>query len=253
MPEFLTTREIAELLRIKERKVYDLAASGTIPSHQSDGQIALSARGDQSVAGPGVFGAGFPRRTTSRPTVFLGSHDPLLEWALRQSGCGIATWFDGSDDGLSRFEQREGIATGLHLYDAGTDRWNVPAVASRFASTGSVLLSWAVRERGLIVSEQKSKSIQKLSDLKACRFTPRQHGAGAQNLFLHLAQQESLDIDSMNLAEPALTEVDAAMAVLEGDAEAAFGLATLATQYKLPFVPLVRERFDSAHRSARLV
>ena len=29
--EFLTTREIADLLRIKERKVYELASGGEIP------------------------------------------------------------------------------------------------------------------------------------------------------------------------------------------------------------------------------
>ena len=30
-PAFLTTREVADLLRVKERKVYELAASGDIP------------------------------------------------------------------------------------------------------------------------------------------------------------------------------------------------------------------------------
>jgi len=29
--EYLTTKELAQLLRIKERKVYDLAASGELP------------------------------------------------------------------------------------------------------------------------------------------------------------------------------------------------------------------------------
>jgi excisionase family DNA binding protein len=31
LTEYLTTRELAELLRIKERKVYDLVASGAVP------------------------------------------------------------------------------------------------------------------------------------------------------------------------------------------------------------------------------
>ena len=30
-PEFFTVRELADLLRLKERKVYDLAASGAVP------------------------------------------------------------------------------------------------------------------------------------------------------------------------------------------------------------------------------
>lgn len=250
MPEFLTTREVADLLRIKERKVYDLAASGSIPHTKAMGKLlfprdAINQWLAQASAGQEASPA------TARPSVFLGSHDPLLDWALRQSGCGIATWFDGSDDGLARFNSHEGIATGLHLYDAGSDTWNVSAVADRFAKTASVLVSWSLRDRGLIVSEQKKDSIRKLTDLDGCRFTPRQPGSGAQNLFVHLARQQNLDLQSLKIGEPALTEVDAATAVLEGDADAAFGLATLAAQYKLPFVPIVQERFDLLiHRQA---
>ena len=37
---------------------------------------------------------------------------------------------------------------------------------------------------------------------------------------------------------------DAALAVFEGKADVAFGLAALAAQFRLHFVPVVRERFD---------
>ena len=39
MTEYLTTRELADLLRIKERKVYDLAASGEIPCTRATGKL----------------------------------------------------------------------------------------------------------------------------------------------------------------------------------------------------------------------
>ena len=39
MTEYLTTRELAELLRIKERKVYDLAASGKVPCSRATGRL----------------------------------------------------------------------------------------------------------------------------------------------------------------------------------------------------------------------
>ena len=38
-PEFLTTRELAELQRIKERKVYELAASGDVPVSRATGKL----------------------------------------------------------------------------------------------------------------------------------------------------------------------------------------------------------------------
>jgi molybdate-binding protein len=44
--------------------------------------------------------------------------------------------------------------------------------------------------------------------------------------------------------DTARTEAEAALAVLEGKADAAFGLRAMAQQLRLGFLPLVRERFD---------
>ncbi len=118
--EFLTTKELAALLRIKERKVYDLAASGAVPCNRATGKLLfpraeIEAWLRQSASHPPqVPPAG---ATEERPPVVLGSHDPLLEWALRQSGSELATYFDGSLDGLERFANGEGVAAGLHLYE----------------------------------------------------------------------------------------------------------------------------------------
>jgi excisionase family DNA binding protein len=42
MLKYLTTKELAELLRIKERKVYDLAASGAVPCSKAMGKLLFS-------------------------------------------------------------------------------------------------------------------------------------------------------------------------------------------------------------------
>ena len=42
----------------------------------------------------------------------------------------------------------------------------------------------------------------------------------------------------------ARSESDAALAVLEGDADVAFGLRGLAEQYRLGFIPVMNERVD---------
>ena len=58
-----------------------------------------------------------------------------------------------------------------------------------------------------------------------------------------------LGANDLTVLPPARSEQDAAMAVLEGQADAAFGLECLARLYRLDFVPVVRERFDLAvHR-----
>jgi len=243
MAEYLTTKELAELLRIKERKVYDLAASGEVPCSRAMGKLLFPRA---------AVNAWLARRSSGLegltpaplPSVFLGSHDPLLDWALRQSQCGVATYFDGSLDGITRFARGEGIATGLHIYDAGQDDWNTPIVRERCGTLPAVLVEWAKRQRGLIFGDKLKTPVTSLADLKGRRFVPRQAEAGAHSLLLHVLERAGLTSGDLDLLPPVRTEVDAALAVLEGKAEATFGLAALAAQYRLPFLPVMEERFD---------
>jgi len=241
--EYLTTRELAELLRIKERKVYDLAATGDVPCSRATGKLLFPrAAVDAWLASKS---AGLQSdASVERPNVFLGSHDPLLDWGLRESGAGLATFFDGSIDGLDRFAKAEGIATGLHLYDPETDSWNEPTVRSRCANAPVVLVEFAWRERGLIVAPDSKSNIRSVHELKGRRIVPRQAGAGSQTLLEHLLAGEALSSSEIRFIAPARTETDAALAVLEGKADAAFGLLGVARQCRLTFVPVMRERFD---------
>ncbi|MCG6872997.1 MAG: helix-turn-helix transcriptional regulator [Gammaproteobacteria bacterium] len=243
MPEYLTTRELAELLRIKERKVYDLASSGELPCSRAMGKLLFPREAVHAWLARG--GSGLPSFATApRPAVLLGSHDPLLDWALRESQCGIATYLDGSADGVERFRQGEGVATGLHLYDPQRDDWNVEFIREQCGNLPAVLVHWATRQRGLIVGEKLGDQVRSIPDLKGRRITPRQAASGAQRLFEHLREQAGLRPGDLQLTAPARSEVDLALSVLEGKADAAFGLAAVAAQYRLPFVPVVAERFD---------
>ncbi len=241
--EYLTTKELAELLRIKERKVYDLAASGSVPCSRATGKLLFPRDAVDAWLAGGDIGSKAPA-PVQRPGVFLGSHDPLLEWALRESGAGVATFFDGSVDGLDRYARSEGIATGLHLYQPDEDDWNEQTVRSRFGAAPVVLVEFAWRQRGLILSPDSGQQIRSISGLKGQRIVPRQSGAGSQSLLEYLLEREGLLSSDIRFTAPARTETDAALAVLEGKADAAFGLLGLAQQCRLAFVPVMRERFD---------
>jgi excisionase family DNA binding protein len=240
--EYLTTKELAELLRIKERKVYDLAASGAVPCSRATGKLLfpreeidawLASKSSRPAAG-----------AAPRPLVILGSHDPLLEWALRESRCGLASYFDSSLDGLDRFAEGAGIATGLHLYDPGSDGWNREAVKQRFARERVVLVEWARRARGIILEPSAAGKVTGLADLAGMKLVPRQSEAGSQVVLEALLRQLSMDPAALDWTRPARSEVDAVIEVVEGRAQAAFGLASLAGQYGLGFVPVIDERYD---------
>lgn len=243
MDKYLTTKELAELLRLKERKVYDMAAAGEVPCTRATGKLLFPREAiDAWLAQHTETGA--LAATSPRPGVVLGSHDPLLEWALRESRCGLATYFDSSRDGLERFAAREGIATGLHVLDPETNDWNVPLVRQLLGHQPVVLIEWAMRQRGLIVDAGNPLKIRSLADLQGRRLVPRQTSAGSQLLLEHQLRKEDVSPGDIAMIPPALSEADAVLAVQEGKADAAFGLAALSVQYKLEFVPVAQERFD---------
>jgi len=241
--DFLTTREIAELLRVKERKVYELASTGEIPCSRATGKLLFPRRAVEAWIARRSSGS-VPAPAAPRPSVLLGSHDPLLEWALRESRSGLATFLDGSLDGVARFAAGEGVAAGLHVYVPEADAWNDPLVRGRFACESVALLEFAWRDRGLIVAPTRQAEIRGIPDLRGRRVVPRQPEAGSQVLLTHLLERHGIGAAELELTEPARSETDAALAVLDGKADAAFGLYCLARQYQLGFVPIVRERFD---------
>ena len=237
LPLYLTTREVAALLRVRERKIYDLAAAGEIPHRRITGKLLFPRAELMDWAGLGAEGA-----LSERPMVLAGSHDPLLEWAVRESGSGLATILNGSADGLQRFVDREAALAGIHFHEGG--EWNVATVEG-WRLVGCVLLEWAVRARGLILSEEFRDSVTSVADLRGLRVAMRQEGAAAAALFEELLREAGVkETEIVRLATPAWTESDAAAAVAAGEADAALGIEAMARQFDLPFRLLVLERFD---------
>jgi excisionase family DNA binding protein len=241
--EFLTTKELANLLRVKERKVYELASNGQVPCTRAMGKLLFPRDAVERWLSDNASGFSAPV-AKALPNVFLGSHDPLLDWALRESQCGLATFFDGSLDGLDRFEDRGGVATGLHVYNAADKSWNLSAVEARFQQAPVVLMQWVWRERGLIVKPGLEGKVSGLADVRKLKLVPRQREAGSQRLLEQLLDDEGTAMADLTLAPVARTETEAVISVYEGAADVAFGLESLARQYRLPFVPMMRERFD---------
>lgn len=241
--KYLTTKQLAELLHVRERKIYELASSGEIPCTRALGKLLFERTAiDAWLAGHGTEGT--RGRILEPPHVLLGSHDPLLEWCLRESGSGLATFLDGSRDGLDRFAKGEGVAAGMHIYCPDEEDWNVPLVRERLADEPAVLVEWAWRGRGLIVPPGNPNKIKKIKDLSGLRVVPRQEHAGSQILLEHYLDKAGLDAASLQLGKPARTELDAALAVLEDNVDVAFGLKSVAHQCRLDFIPITRERFD---------
>lgn len=247
MSDFLTTREVASLLRIKERKVYDLVASNAIPVRKVTGKLLFpkseieawlhGADGPAEPAPP-------PAVAPALPLIVAGGHDPLLEWALRQSRSGIASFLDGALDGLARARRGDCMAAGLHIPQGDGD-WNVAAVREAFAAAPWVLVEWVRRRRGLILAQSLARVPKSLPEVRGLTFLARQPEAGSQLILLDLLTRAGMTLADLRLADGCeRSETDLAAALAAGRADIGLGIEGAAHPFGLRFVPLVEERFD---------
>lgn len=246
-PELLTTREVAAYLRIKERKVYDLVAAGDIPVSRATGKLLFPRDLVEAWVRRRVEYRDATAPLLPRPTVFAGSHDPLLDWALRESGSEIATFFDGSLDGLRRLAAGRVIGAGVHLFEPDAGDWNLGHVERLLPGEPVVLMEWARRRQGLVVAAGNPKGIARIADLAGCRVVARQPGAGSRVLLDHLLSSAgNMSPGVVLLDTPARSEADVALAVGEGRADAGLAIESVARQHRLDFVPVAEERYDLA-------
>src|SRR5919199_1722004 len=114
MPDILTLREAAAFLRLSERALYDLARGRRVPAAQLGGKWLFPRTLLERWLAAQAQAAGTEARVQPLP-ILAGSHDPLLDWAVRQSGCGLALRGGGSLDGLEALARGEAMVAAIHL------------------------------------------------------------------------------------------------------------------------------------------
>jgi len=247
----MNVREVADYLNIKQRKVYDLVRQGRIPSSRVTGKWLFPQDLIDRWVAEGALGDGPPPPPASLPPVVAGSHDPLLEWSLRDSACGLALMAGGSLDGLRRVLAGEALLCGMHVLDGASGQYNVPELEAAHEGRGLVLIEWAWRSQGLVLAPGNPLGIRTVQDLlgRHPRIVQREPEAGTHVLLAHLLRGAGVDAAALKvLPRVARSQTDVGLAVLEGRADAGLGVEAVARQFRLEFLPLHRERYDLAMR-----
>jgi excisionase family DNA binding protein len=247
MPDLLTTDEAASYLRMSERKLYELVAHGAVPCSKVTGRwlfpkAALDRWLSAGLIGPAAF-------QQPAPPIVGGSHDPLLEWALHESGSGLASLPEGSESGLRRLARGEVAAAAIHLHriEGDDDGANADAVAHAPGLHDAVVIAFARREQGLLVAPGNPLALSDIASVAAARarLAQRPAGAGAQLLLLALLARAGLTFEALNVLKPPCpTGPDIAQAVRAQRADCGIATRAVALSAGLGFVPLVWERFD---------
>lgn len=249
LPAYLTTAEVAEYLRLKERKVYDLVSQGVIPCVRVTGKLLFPRQridlwlmnhleGDDAAGNP-------------TPPVLAGSQDPLLEWATKESGAELALLCQGSGDGVQRLLDGRAMLAGVHIWHAQSQRYNDPAMLGLGGMRDLVLILWAKRQQGLLLPTDNPHRIERFEHIArpGVRLAHRQPDAGASQMLQGFISRHRIDAKALLwTANPSLSEDDLALAIRQGEADAGLGIEAAARRQGLHFIPLQQEQFDLAMR-----
>jgi putative molybdopterin biosynthesis protein len=250
--QLFTTAEAAKYLRLKERKIYEMVAEGTVPCTKVTGRwLFPKAELDHWLASSISRPEGMTR--PEPPPIVGGSHDPLLEWALRESGSGLATLAVGSEAGFNRFTAGETIAAAMHLHDVEDPEAdaNIAAVTGRSDLQDAVMIAFCRREQGLLLVPGNPLKIRAIEDViaKRARIAMRPKGAGAQLLLFSLLHAAKAALEQLAAVSPVCpTGPDIAEAIRAGRADTGIATRSVANSAGLDFVPIVWEPFDLVMR-----
>ena len=248
MADLLTTDEAATYLRLSERKLYELVAQGTVPCTKVTGRwLFPRAALDRWVTAGLIAPAALAR--VAAPPIVGGSHDPLLEWALRESGCGLASLPEGSEEGLRRLARGEVMLAAIHLHALKGDgqQVNIATVADAPGLHDAVVIAFVRREQGILVAPGNPLKLSDIASIaqSRARLAQRPLGAGAQLLLLALLARAGIAADSLTLLKPVCpTGTDVAHAVRLGRADCGIATRSVAHAAGLQFLPLTWENFD---------
>ena len=248
MADLLTTDEAATYLRLSERKLYELVAQGAVPCTKVTGRwLFPRAALDRWVTAGLIAPAALTH--VAAPPIVGGSHDPLLEWALRESGCGLASLPEGSEEGLRRLTRGEVMVAAIHLHAHGDDdeQINVATVAAAPGLHDAVVIAFVRREQGIVVASGNPLNLSDIASVAqaGARMAQRPLGAGAQLLLLALMARAGLSSNDVDLLKPVCpTGSDIAQAIRSGRADCGIATRSVALAASLQFLPLTWERFD---------
>lgn len=243
---YLTSSEAADYLRIKERKLYELVANGDIPCSKVTGKWLFPRHElDRWVMSGLAIPPGMQPRLA--PPIVGGGRDDLLDWALRESGSGLAIAADTEDSAIEQLQRGEILAAMLHAHALDAEDANPQLVRRARGLHDGVLVAFGRREQGVITPAGNPKQIFTLEDAVAqgARVAQPRTTPGASTLLALLVDRLEGLRDKVKLTPASVHGAqDCAEAVATGAVDCGIGTRAAARAARLDFAPLLWERVD---------
>ena len=250
---YLTTKEIAGLLDINEKMVYQLINEKGLPACKVTGKWLFPRHLVEMWIENHVINRPVPAQgLLSSMLIIMGSHDPLLEAVLsfynkNYAEYPVAYSPSGSIFGIEAL--RKGlchIATS-HLMHEDEEEYNFGYLEEYFGHDIPAVVNFCFREQGIIVSKGNPKDIKDIASLvkEGAIIANRAKGTGTRLLLDHELNKAGINPSEIRGYEDEFSShMEVGIEVLSKRADAAIGIKAVASMLGLDFIPLRWERYD---------
>lgn len=247
---FMSVKQVAEYLHLNEKKVYALVNEGTIPATKITGKWMFP----RELIDRWMYDSAHGGLLTDR-LIIGGSDDPLLYRIVLQyvEDTGAHALINyaptGTRLGLELLQNNRLDSCCLHWGPFNESDTRHPALISQYSQCHNWVLVRAFRrEQGLLVHPKIIRHIHGPEDLFDSRFrwAFRQSGAGAQRFLIEILGKHGLTSSSLQSEVTALSEREAASAIIMEQADVSPGAHSIATEFGLGFIHFGWESFDFA-------
>jgi excisionase family DNA binding protein len=246
---FMSVKQVASYLQLNEKKIYTLVNEGKIPATKVTGKWMFP----RELIDRWMMDSAHGGLLTDR-LVIAGSDDPLLYRVVTgfardvNALAQVSYTPTGTRLGLELLQASRVDVSALHWGPGEESGTRHPALLRQHSRHGHwVLIRAFTREQGLIVGPDAAGQTRDPEQLvsPAFRWVQRQAGAGAQRFLMEL-RKSSTAAQSLNVTATALSEREAASAIVLGQADVAPGARAAAAEAGLDFIPFGVEAFDFA-------
>jgi len=251
---FLSTKEVAGLLKVNEKMIYTLVNDKGLPATKVTGKWLFPRRLVEEWLDAHILNyrkdyAGL----SSEDGVLLlaGSDDPLFQRTLslfQKLRKDTLAFFSnlGSMGGLTSLRRGLCHIGVCHLLQDDNQEYNFD-FAEQELDRLPVFVNFSQREQGILLQPGNPKNIQEIADLarKDVRIVNRHLGTGTRLLFDYEIAKSEISRDAISGYHNEVSRhLDAGLEVLAGRADAAPAIRAVAGMLGLDFLPLRWERFD---------
>lgn len=252
--DLLSTREVAELLKINEKMVYTLIAEKGLPATKVTGKWLFPLHlVKQWVENETI---NYPKATTPLPpyhglVIISGSNDILLDRLISKfnslHAAHVAVFGNlGSLGGIRALRQNLCHIASSHLMQDNEEEYNFDFAMEELGQLPAVV-NFCQREQGILLAKGNPKGIGSMADFGRpdMKIVNRPLGTGTRKLFDVELEKAGIRGDRIDGYEKELQRhLDVGLEVLSGRADAAPGIRAVAGLLDLDFLTLRWERFD---------